>query len=210
MRDIFSFVFNKGAAFAVIAVIAFIALAVAIAVIAAKTNFHPFEPGYKRAGRRGEEYAAELIRTVMREGDRLFCNVTVSYDGSETEFDSVVVNKNGVFIIEVKNYNGRLSGGEDDFEWQKIKITPGGNVFEKTVKNPIRQVKRETFILANYLKSRGAFVWVEGYAIIFGAKSPVKSDRVLTSVADIDRVIHTPTRQKPTAAEVERIIELLS
>ena len=77
-----------------------------------------FESGEKRAGRLGEKRAAELIRQVMREEDRLFTNVCIELDGRMTELDSVIVNKYGVFIIEVKNYNGLLVGAEDDHEWQ--------------------------------------------------------------------------------------------
>ena len=53
----------------------------------------------KRAGRRGERIATEVIKGVLREGDYLFTNISVSYDGKRTELDDVVVNKYGVFII---------------------------------------------------------------------------------------------------------------
>lgn len=55
----------------------------------------------------------------------------------------MVINRYGVFIIEVKNYKGELVGNGDDYEWKKYKTTGAGNTYEKTVKNPIRQVKRQ-------------------------------------------------------------------
>ena len=45
--------------------------------------------------------------------------IGVEYDGKPAEIDLVIVNRYGVFIFEVKNYNGVLIGGEDDYEWQK-------------------------------------------------------------------------------------------
>ena len=146
----------------------------------------------RRAGRKGEIYAEELIKSVLRGEDRLFTNVELVFEDKPTELDNVVVNSNGVFIIEVKNYNGKLSGRMDEFEWKKVKTTESGNTYSKSVKNPIVQVKRQIYILAHYLDERGLRVWVKGYAMLLNSKSPVKSEYILTSMKDIDRAIHTP------------------
>lgn len=169
-----------------------------------------FTPEYKRVGIRGEEAAVRAIQAVLREDDRLFTNVSIEYDGKPAELDNVIVNKYGVFIIEVKNYTGHIVGSEDDYEWQKYKTTDAGNTYEKTVKNPIKQVKRQVYILARYLEYYGPRVWVRGYAILLHGNSPVQSEYMLTSVADIDRVIHSPDRRMLNANTVERITKLLS
>ena len=169
-----------------------------------------FEPPEKRAGRRGEAFAADVIRQVLREDDHLLTNVRISIPEKETELDNVVVNKYGVFIIEVKNYKGELVGNEDDYEWEKYKTTDAGNTYEKTVKNPIRQVKRQIHILAKYLEYYGMDVWVKGYVILLCRNSPVDSELVLGSIADIDRVLHTPDRPRLDKKTVEKIVELLS
>ncbi len=147
---------------------------------------------------------------MLREGDRLFTNVSIGYDGKPAELDNVIANKYGVFIIEVKNYTGRIIGGEDDYEWQKYKTTDAGNTYEKTVKNPIKQVKRQIYILARYLEYYGSRVWVRGYAILLHGNSPVQSEYILTSVADIDRAIHTSDRRMLDAKMLEKITELMS
>ena len=169
-----------------------------------------FMPEYKRAGIRGEEALFRAIESVLREDDRLFMNVKIEYDGKPAELDSVVVNRYGVFIIEVKNYTGQIFGGEDDYEWQKFKTTAAGNTYEKTVKNPIRQVKRQIYILAHFLEYYGARVWVKGYAILLHGNSPVDSEYLLNSVEDIDRAIHTRDRTILNADTIETISKLLS
>ena len=169
-----------------------------------------FTPEYKRAGIRGEEAATRAIESVLREDDQLLTNVSIEYDGKSTELDNVVVNKYGVFIIEVKNYVGYIVGNEDDFEWQKYKTTDSGNKYEKAVKNPIRQVKRQVYILARYLEYYGPRVWVKGYAILLHGNNPVDSEYLLNRVEDIDRVIHTPDRRMLDAKTVESITILLS
>ena len=168
-----------------------------------------FTPGYKRAGNRGEAIAEGAIKSVLREKDRYFRNVKIEYEGKPAELDNVIVNEYGVFIIEVKNYNGYIVGKEDDYEWRKFKTTYAGNTYGKPVKNPIKQVKRQIYILAHHLERSGIKVWVRGYTILLNGNSPVESDYVLKSVDDINRVIHTPDRRTLDAGTVEKITGLL-
>lgn len=169
-----------------------------------------FELPHEAAGRRGEEYIGDEIRAVMVEGDHLFSNVAICYGEKEAELDHVVVNAYGVFIIEVKRYSGLLFGEANDFEWKKVHVTKGGNAYEKTEKNPIPQVKREVYILANYLKERGVPVWVEGYAIILGAKNPVNSPVLLKNRAELNRAIHRPSQNVLSRKKVEAVVRILS
>ena len=143
----------------------------------------------KEAGCRGEKLATNIIKSVLKEGDYLYTNVSISYNGKKTELDNVVVNKYGVFIFEVKNYNGKLIGEEDDYTWKKYKDDGYGNIFVKEVKNPIKQVKRQIYILARYLNNFN--VWVEGYAIILYAKGNIKSEYLIKDVKNIDKAIHS-------------------
>ena len=169
-----------------------------------------FEPEEKRVGRQGERIATSIIQRVLREDDCLFTNVSVSFDGKPAELDNVIVNKYGVFIIEVKNYKGRLYGSEDDYEWKKYKDDDYGNTFEKDVKNPIKQVNRQTYILAKFLEYYGSRVWVEGYAFLIHGNSPVESKYVLENTADIDKAIHTFEKNRLSVQTVESIKKLLS
>lgn len=168
-----------------------------------------FESASRRAGRHGEKIAAEIISRVLREGDYLLTNTEIAYDGKRAEMDCTVVNKFGVFIFEVKNYSGQLIGDEDDYEWQKIKITDSGNMYTKQVKNPIKQVKRQVHLLAHYLQYHRIKVWVEGYVILLHQNSPVDSGYIISSLSDIDRVIHTKGKNHLHPKAIEQIITLL-
>ena len=191
-------------------VILIIALIVSLIVEA----IHPdstiiIEPGNKLAGKYGEAVATRLIKSALRNGDRLFTNVEITFEDKPTELDNVIVNSFGVFIIEVKNYNGKLVGNEDDYEWIKYKTTDAGNTYEQTVRNPINQVKRQVYILAKYLDYYGSRVWIEGYALLIQGNSPVESKKILSSTDDINRAIHTPGRHRLTKNEQESIVRLL-
>lgn len=169
-----------------------------------------FETPEKRAGRHGEYAATNAIKSVLREDDYLFTNISLSYDDQPTELDNVVVNKYGVFIIETKTYKGRLYGTEDDYKWVKYKDDGYGNTFKEEVKNPIKQVKRQVYILAKHLEYYGERTWVEGYAILVKGVSPVESDYILKSTDDIDKAIHTPGRRLLPKQKVDAIKKILS
>ncbi len=163
----------------------------------------------EEAGRYGELRATEIIKKCLDDDDRLFTNITVFYDGKETELDNVIVNKYGVFIIEVKNYNGSLVGREEDFEWTKYHTTEAGNTYTKIVKNPIKQVKRQVYILARNLEENGAKVWVKGYTLLLNNNSPIKNEYVLKSTKDIYHALHTADRTYLSAALIKKIIKII-
>lgn len=196
-----------------IILVVLIAIFLTIVLLIAKNLQFPniyIEPGNRREGRRGEIAATNVIKSVIREGDLLFTNVEVSFENKPAELDNVVINKFGVFIIEVKNYKGRLYGSEDDYEWIKYKADGYGNTFQKRVKNPIKQVKRQVYILAKHLDYYGSRVWVEGYALLMQGNSPVHNKYVLSSIDDIDRAIHTPGRNRLTKQQVDSIAKLIA
>ena len=186
-----------------------IGLIIAIIVGLLSSDKDDSDAEQRRAGKRGEKKAASVIEKVLRDGDNLFSNVEVVFNNSRAEMDCVVVNKYGVFIIEVKNYVGHIEGREEDRNWRKYKITNAQNIYGKTVRNPIPQVKRQVHIFAGYLKSHGINVWVKGYAMLVNKNSPVKSEYILSNIDEIDRAIHTTDRTLLSDSAVENIRILL-
>ena len=75
------------------------------------------------------------------ERDTLLTNVKVSVEAKQTELDNVIINPEGISIIEVKNYYGTLTGDEGSCDWIQTKNSFGGNFYQKSIKNPIKQVK---------------------------------------------------------------------
>lgn len=181
---------------------------VLIILLAINAKPYHFESGQERAGKYGEFKASEYIKSVLKEGDTLLNNIEIEYDGKPCECDDIVINKYGVFIIEVKYYEGEIEGNIDDYEWTKIKVTDAGNVYEKTVSNPIKQVNRQVYILSNYLKDNGIFVWIEGYAMIIG-NNTIKHEQMLNSKEDIDKAIHTASKKNPRGLSKKKQEEIV-
>ena len=165
----------------------------------------PDEVAIRAVGQYGEAVATGIIRKCLYPDDYLLTNIQIRYYDKKTEFDNIIVNKYGVFIIETKNYNGTLVGNVDDYEWKKYKTTDAGNTYEKSVKNPIKQVKRQIHILSSFLKYYGIDTWIRGYAILLQGNSPVNSEYILKNQQDIIRVIHTQDRKLLSKEEVDSI-----
>lgn len=161
------------------------------------------------AGEIGENKAASIISQMIDKNDVLLRNVSVTYEGKETELDNVIISKRGLFIIEVKNYNGELEGDEESYEWNKYKFTRDGKVYLKTVRNPIKQVKRQIYILGNYLRYYGIDIWINGYVYLLNSNSPVYSDYVLDNINEMDKVLHKKSERYLNKDTINKIIELL-
>ncbi|MDD6672608.1 MAG: nuclease-related domain-containing protein [Eubacteriales bacterium] len=160
----------------------------------------------KSAGNKGEAYFNNMLKSILRDDDVLIRNVCLQ----KAEIDSLIINNNGIFIVEVKYYNGRLYGDIDDFEWTKEKISPGGNVFYKQVKNPIKQIKRQTYILSQFLKENNIRIWISGYAYFINGNSPVDDESVIYDIDEFDRIIHTTSGKQYDERLINKAIEALT
>ena len=164
----------------------------------------------KRFGNKGEKLAQGMIKNVLGSDDHMISNVSISASGRKTEIDCIIVNRYGVFIIEVKNYVGYLVGDETDKNWIKYKTTYPGQIYHKITDNPLNQAKRERMILKDYLRDKGFNVWIEEYVMFIQGNSPIINDRVLEDESDIDRKIHSNTRVPLNDKTVDSIVRLLS
>lgn len=182
---------------------------VIIIIIAFLLKQFPIETPAKKAGRLGEMYATSVIEEILNKNDVLLTKVELAVDERRTELDNVVINDKGIFIIEVKNHSGQLSGDEDDFEWIQSKETEAGNIYQKSVKNPIKQVKRQIFLLSELLKNHGIRVWIKGYVFFVEQNSPVRNECVLETQKDIDVAIHSNSKNHLNKKMIEKIKNLL-
>lgn len=188
-----------------------IVTSVIISFISGNRNSQNEEQERQLAGERGEARVTAEIERVKRKDDYLFTNVEISFKGKRTECDNIIINNFGVFIIETKNYSGSLSGNENDYKWKERKYDDYGNIFEgKKVTNPIRQVKRQIYILSEYLKNNGLRARIDGYVIFIRDNSPVNSKYIIPfKRAEIDRIIHTQGKNKLSNEQVEKISEII-
>ena len=161
------------------------------------------------AGKEGELQAKKILNHYLNENDLLLNNVNISIHGRNTELDYVVINNNGIFIFEVKNFSGKLVGNEDDQYWNKYKISSGNKEYIKEIRNPIKQLKREIYLLKEYLKYYGVDLWIEGYVLFVNMNSPVESEYTVNDKSEIDDILHLRRNQVLTINQIEKIISIL-
>jgi len=195
-----------------IIVIAVVVLIILVLVISSGgiTDLFDDESAIRRAGDEGEDIAFEEISDILKEDDYIIRNVKLIYEDKRQEYDVIIVNRKGVYIIEIKNYVGRLYGSEEDYEWKKYKTTEAGEKYVKEVRNPIIQVKREIHILAKYLLSKGINVWVDGYAYLINENAPIESKYLLNDIDEIDAAIHPSRDTCLSDVQIKSILKLLS
>lgn len=119
------------------------------------------------AGARGEDLVVEHLKQLP-DTFTIYNQVEIPNAQSRTgynEADIIVVGPNAVFVIEVKHNSGSISGTDSDPEWQVKKMSRGGSIYGKTMRNPISQVKRLIWLLSTELKAKRSRVWIQGVVL---------------------------------------------
>lgn len=115
----------------------------------------------KKHGIKGENRAFDEL-AKLSERYHVFNNVQLHCEGRSREIDILVVGTNGVFVVEVKNHNGFISGDIAEHQWTQHKTGRKGGEYSKDMRNPVMQVKGQVYSLAKNLQTAGYQAWVEG------------------------------------------------
>lgn len=94
----------------------------------------------KRYGDIGEKIVGQQLQAIANTyGGYLYNDFCFEDEyGFSSQIDHILITIGGIFIIETKNIVGTLYGDKDDEQWECIK-DQNGNIYGKTVKNPIIQ-----------------------------------------------------------------------
>ena len=126
-------------------------------------------------------------------------NIIVNNEGESSEIDHVVISSFGVFVIETKNYSGKIYGNERDPYWkQYIKKS------EFEFRNPVRQNYGHVMALKNVLPGypQEAFIPV----VVFSGDAKLKIYAPTTTVIDIKDLRNTiVSYNKPIFLEKEKV-----
>ena len=80
----------------------------------------PIQTEYaERRGTEGEERIRRVLSTLPRQEYIVLSDVLLPTNSGTTQLDHVVVSVYGIFVIEVKNYQGQIYGRKDSEEWKK-------------------------------------------------------------------------------------------
>lgn len=128
-------------------------LAFILGVVLVGVNISQYE--IYKSGVTGEQKSVNIISSVLNDNYSVICNPKIVYDGKQSEMDVVVVGPNGVFIFEVKNYLGQITGDMGDHDWSHIR-----NERLSSFYSPVKQVSTHRYRLNSLICSKGVNVSV--------------------------------------------------
>ncbi|WP_019627212.1 nuclease-related domain-containing protein [Thioalkalivibrio sp. ALJT] len=115
------------------------------------------------AGARGEDAALAYL-AKLPDSFTVFNQVDLPDERSRTgvaEADLVVAGPEALFVIEVKHNSGAIDCDEQAAQWTVNKTGRRGSRYTKQMRNPVRQVKKQVWLLSEYLKGRKAKRWIQ-------------------------------------------------
>lgn len=130
-------------------------------------------------------------------------NVGIKDNMGRSEIDSLVVSKNGIWIVEVKSHIGSIYGEEEDNVWDYERA----NGQDDEIENPLKQSYRQMKILKNIFDGKGIDVFVK-YCVVFPNASAVcvNSDKVYTSLDRLKQDILLGSNKKISTNELIKIL----
>lgn len=105
-------------------------------------------------GSSGEYKVAKVIGATNK-NKFVIHDLIIQQNGKSSQIDHIVIQTNGIFVIETKNYAGRIYGYETAREWTQSLAY--GNVKHK-IYNPIKQNKSHIYYISRALREHKVFV----------------------------------------------------
>lgn len=166
-----------------------------------------------RSGVDGEKAVLDILKELPKDYT-VITNPVIHNRGAVNELDFVVIGKNGVFIVEAKNYRGIISGKTSQKTWKQIKHGKNDKVYEKEVKNPVKQAYRQGRRMLEVFSDCN--IKADIYPIVYfvDSRSDIKIiDDADTNVAVInkeniliDYIVNSDGRHTVSSSELNKII----
>ena len=121
-------------------------------------------------------------------------------DGRSVQIDHIVINKNGVFIIETKNYSGRIYGSDDQKRWTQV--LAHGKVKNK-IYSPVKQN-------ASHIYKLGRVLGIDAYltsVVVFVQNNTrfLRSD-IAIPISTLKKKLKLPSKLKPYSKDEMELI----
>jgi len=111
--------------------------------------------GFIKHGRDGEIRNSDRLERGLDENYYIINDVDLAFGKKKSQIDHIVLGPNGIFVIETKNWRGKLIGNETDSVWTQIKEDKNGNTIKIKLGNPIVQNLRHVQTLNSLLEANG-------------------------------------------------------
>ncbi len=151
-------------------------------------------------GRRGERDVAKMLKKL--DGITFNNYMMVDKNNKSHQIDHIYVGRQGVFVIETKNYSGNIYGTTEQRDWTQV--LAGGNV-RNTFYNPLKQNASHVYHIKSLLPKS---VWLHSCVVFTqGNIFLIQADNVFTIHGLQKRI--TNSTDNLSSSEVENIVNIL-
>jgi len=180
-------------------------------------NFPTYTPEAKRYGDMGERVTGSILERYLPDGYTVIQNAKIYYDDGVSETDNIIVGRTGVFVVEVKNIKGYITGDYADRDWHQDKTDRYGIEHEKEFYSPVKQIGTHIYRLANFLRDNKIFTHING-AVYFA--NPATEVELTGEPNNVPVFTHDTTQElldyimsgtaNLSESKIQKIIQLLS
>lgn len=117
-----------------------------------KTRQNAQDAQYMAAGLRGENEVARILADGLDHSYYLYNDLSIRSGFSRAQIDHLVVSPKGIFLLETKNWRGRLTGDEEDRKWLQHRSPDQP---PRPLNNPVLQNRRHVAVLEKFLQTGG-------------------------------------------------------
>lgn len=155
--------------------------------------------GPTNSGALGEQHVGHILGNNQIDKKYVINNLMIVNDGKSCQIDHVLISRTGIFVVETKNYSGRIYGSEDQKEWTQV--LSYGKVKYKFY-NPIHQNKTHIYALSRIIGRNDCFISL----IVFPkAHLYTETNSIVISARDINAIFQQYTNYIFTVDEMNAI-----
>lgn len=145
------------------------------------------------------EFQVKLVLGKNKPNEKyVINNLMIVNEDKSSQIDHLIINRTGIFVIETKNYSGRIYGQENQREWTQV--LQYGKVKNKFY-NPIMQNKTHIYSLSKVIGRNDCFVSI----IVFP-----KARLMTETTTDVGYISSIRRRYKQQKEEVFSVDEMNS
>ncbi len=160
-------------------------------------------------GRESEQRIDALLKKSFTEA-AVMTGVYLPYlrsgNGKHAEIDHLIINRQGIFVIEVKSHNGYIRCPDEKMWWQTY------NDKKISFYNPMRQNQTHTKIVSEILKSEGQYNVPVHSVVVFTSRRATFSHRynnLVNSDTLVSYIRKTGKKNAITASQVNRVRSII-
>lgn len=161
----------------------------------------------KAKGAAGEFKIRRILNSFSSKGGRSRHDILLPSVRGSTQIDHILVTRQGLFVIETKNYAGTVKGGKDDRMWRQY--LSNGTKPPREFLNPILQNKSHVRAVRDLL---GEYPQALIYSfVVFSERGKFPNLPGVIGASQLKPIIKLMTKAEPclTAAQVREIEKVL-